>query len=121
MQIGKRLLDVAEVLEKTAAYIEAQESEQLRVEQESKTAKAQELAEKVSNIVGEEIEPAMVEKLSELSPEMSDLMQRLSGGETVDSLGGPSEAVKIASVTGSDLLAKKVADANASFMNFLQT
>ena len=121
MQPGKRLLDVAEVLEKTAAYIEAQESEQLQAVHAAKPAEAQELAAKIENVVGEEIDTDTVNKLAELSPELSTLMARLSGGDAVDSLGGPSEAVKTASITSSDQLANNVAAANASFLDFLQT
>lgn len=120
MNFKQRLLDVAEVLEKTAAYIEAQEAEQLCKQRKDKDAKARVLSEKISSVVGEPLDEDTVEKLSELSPEMSNILQQLTGGDTVDSLGGPSATVKTAGVRN-NVSSDTVAIANTRFIDWLST
>lgn len=120
MDHSKRLLEVAEVFEKTAAYIEALEGKQLQVERDAKMAEATKLAAQISTLVGEDISPETLEKLSELSPEVSNLMAQLSGGGTVDSLGGP-ELSKTASIHNNNPVAQNVVNAEARFISFLTT
>ena len=91
------LLQAAEVLEKTAGYIEGAESSRLNIEHKSKIKTAQALADKLSATVGETVDPTLVEKISSLDPEMQELMGRLAVGGDVDSLGGVSDEVKVAS------------------------
>ena len=118
MGIKQRYLDVADVLEKTATYVDALESRRLDVIAQEKSANAQQLAEKISQTVGEPLNSETVEKLAELSPEMSALVQRLSGGNSVDSLGGPPN-VKLASAGGQHSVTAGVAAANTRFVNWV--
>ncbi len=119
MEIKQRLLAVAEVFEETAAYLEEKDAQKLHEVRQAKQAQAQNLAEKISHAVGEDVDESMVEKLSELSPEMSQLVQRLSGGDAVDSLGGPPEAVKTAGILGPDAVANGVQAANSRFISWV--
>lgn len=121
MRADERLLQAAEVIEKAAAYLEALESEKVQEERNAKLAEANKLAESITHVVGEELDPQTLEKLSQASPEVTDLIQRLSGGGSVDSLGGPPETVKSASVNGHDRVAQNVAAADARFLSFLTT
>ena len=114
------LLNTAVVLEKLAAVYEMQETNRLSEETSKKTAAAQKLAEGLSGLTGEDLDDGTVEKLSELSPEVSTLLHKLAGGEgVVDSLGGPSQTVKVAGVRGRGGLAAAVEDANNRFVNWL--
>ena len=96
-QVANMLLQAAEVLEKTAEYIENAEGQRLDVERQEKTKTAQELAAKVSATVGESVDPELIEKLSSLSPDVQGLVERLAVGGEVDSLGGVQNDVKVAS------------------------
>jgi len=118
--IKQRYLDVANVLEKTAVYLDALETQRLEKIAQEKSANAQQLAEKISQTVGETLNTETVEKLAELSPEMSALVQRLSGGNAVDSLGGPPN-VKLASVGGQHPVIARVEAANTRFINWVTT
>jgi len=116
--LSEKINKVADVLEKAAAYIEAVESDRIARESASKKAEATTLAEKVSQALGEDIDDRLVEKLSNLSPEARQLVSQLSGGDTVDSLGGP-EVVKTASVRPLDSAQTSVDAASADFVNWL--
>jgi hypothetical protein len=83
------LLQTADVLEKAAAYIENLETTRLTQELETKTKTAADLAQKLSQATGEPATADMVQKLAALSPDMQQVIARLAGTETVDSLGGP--------------------------------
>ena len=114
------LLNTAIVLEKLAAVYEAHETDRISEETAKKTAAAQKLAEGLSGLTGEDLDDGTVEKLSELSPEVSTLLHKLAGGEgVVDSLGGPSPTVKVASVHGIGGPAADVEAANTRFVNWL--
>lgn len=114
------LLNTAVVLEKLAAVYEAQETDRISEVTARKTAEAQKLAEGLSGLTGEDLDDGTVEKLSELSPEVSSLLHKLAGGEgVVDSLGGPSQTVKVASIHGKGGTAAAVDAAYNRFGNWL--
>jgi hypothetical protein len=122
MQTTEELLrNTAEVLDKMAAVYEAQETDRMTAETARKTAEAQKIAESLSGLTGEELGDGMVEKLSELSPEISALLQKVAGEGVVDSLGGPSRTEKVASIRGRDGVAAAVAAADARYVNWLST
>lgn len=91
------LLQAADVLEKTAEYIENAEGQRLDVERQEKTKTAQDLATKISATVGDEVSAELIEKLSSLSPDVQDLVERMAVGGEVDSLGGVPREEKVAS------------------------
>jgi predicted TPR repeat methyltransferase len=93
------LNQVAEVLEKTADYIEAVEAAKIAEDQQVRTKAASALAEKLTDATGEAFDETMVNKLAGLEPEVTDVLAKLAGAGSVDSLGGPKEdsSVKTAS------------------------
>ena len=119
MEIKQRYLAIATVLEKAAAYLDAVESQRLNEIKQEKTAKAQVLAEKISNAVGEPFDNSLLEKLSELSPEMSTLVQRLSGGNAVESLGGPPENIKTAGILSVNSVQDRANAADDRFIDWV--
>jgi len=91
MNNDKLLLTTADVLEKAAAYIDNLELTRVSKELETRTKTATELAQKLSQATGEPTTEDMVQKLAALPPEMQQVIARLAGTETVDSLGGPQD------------------------------
>ena len=104
---------VADVLEKTAAYIEAVESNKLAQEVAKRTKAASALADQLTDVTGEHFDQDMVNKLAGLEPEVADVLSKLAGTGAVDSLGGPKEDPRIK--TASD----GVSTAEQRFMDFL--
>ena len=100
MKSADILNQAADVLEKTAAYLESTESARITEEHDARTKSAQDLAEKIADVTGELVEPELVEKISTMSPDVQDILGRLTNGGNVDSLGGPEETTKLASVEG---------------------
>lgn len=86
------LLKTAEVLEKAADYIENLEVTRVTQERATRTKLGQDLAQKLSHATGEPATDDMVQKLAALSPDMQQVIARLAGTETVDSLGGPPDS-----------------------------
>ena len=77
---------VADVLQKTAAYIDEIDARKTAEERTVRTKSATDLAEKLSSLLGETIN---VDKLANLDPEVTGLLRKVAGTEGVDSLGGP--------------------------------
>lgn len=94
------MLQAADALEKMAAYIEATETTRATQEYTARRKHASVLADKIANTVGEPLDDMLVEKLASSNPEIQELISRLTGGELVDSLGGPQEVTKTANVNG---------------------
>jgi len=115
MKAAAILNQAANVLEKTAAFIDGIETERMSVDQARRTKSAQALAEKISAATGENIEPALAEKLSSMGPEIQDILGRLTAGGSVDSLGDVEDNVKLASVTGG------ISPADARFLAWVQS
>jgi len=109
------LTQAAEVLEKTAAYIEGIESERIAGETAVREKSAQHLAEKISAATGEHVDVTLAEKLSSMGPEVQDILGRLTDGGLVDSLGDVDDNVKLAGVDGG------MSPAEASFLAFIQS
>jgi hypothetical protein len=110
--MSKFLLQTADILEKTAAYLERIDSEKIAAKQEAQQKQAHALAEKISDATGMRVEDELLSKLAELSPEVQDVISRIAGGDPVESMGGPSETTKVASAGG-------IGPAEASFLSFL--
>lgn len=104
MGTAEILLQTADVLEKTAAYLEALETERMGVEKAARAKVATDLATRLSATLGEPVSQDIVEKLAGQGPEVQALLDRLAGSGSVDSLGGPPESTgnsKTASSGGS--------------------
>jgi len=86
------LNSVAEVLEKTADYIERVESQQIAVREEAQMKVASAMAERLGEAIGEEVEPEVVRKLASLDSDITSLLDRVSGAGAVESMGGPSDS-----------------------------
>lgn len=98
------LYSTAEVLEKTAAYLESLETNRMSVEKTQRAKVATDLAARLSAAVGEPVSQEVAEKVAQ-APEIHALLNRLAGGGDVESLGGPQESnTKTAAVSagGSD-------------------
>lgn len=93
---------VAEILDKTAEYIERLEGEKISAHLEERKKAASVLAEKLTEAVGEPVDESLAAKLSNLDPEVQKVISKLAGTERVDSMGGPSdnETQKVASTSG---------------------
>ncbi len=105
------LNQVADVLEKTADYIEGIESKEVHKKAEDKLNAANVLAEKLSEVTGEPVDTAVIEKLSELDPDVSGLLNKIAGDSSeVDSMGGPDTREKHASAPS---------NADARFMDWV--
>ncbi len=115
MTAAEILNQAADVLEKTAAFIENEESGKIAELKAARVKSAQNLADKLTEATGEAVEPEIVEKLSSMGPEVQGFLSRLTDGGTVDSLGGPEENTKLASVEGG------VSPADARFLAWVQS
>ena len=93
---------VAEILDKTAEYVERLEGEKISAKNEERKKAASVLATKLTEAIGEPVDETLAEKLSNLDPEMHQIISKLAGTERVDSMGGPSdnETQKVASTSG---------------------
>jgi len=111
MKTSEALNNAADVLEKVAAYIEKAESGRIQEEADMRQKQASDLAEKLSEAIGEDISVEMAEKLSSID-NVPELLGRLTAGDTVDSLGGP-ETEKLAGVEGAE------SSADAKFLEWV--
>lgn len=82
---------VADVLEKTADYIEAVEAQKTADANKERTKAATALADQLSDVTGEQFDQEMVDKLASLEPEVANVLSKLAGTGSVDSLGGPED------------------------------
>jgi inactivated superfamily I helicase len=115
MKAADVLNQAAEVLEKTAAFLDGIESKQIAEIQAHRTKTAQKLADKIAAATGETLAPELTEKLSSMGPEIQDILGRLTDGGTVDPLGDADDNVKLAGVTGA------MSPADARFLAWLQS
>jgi len=86
---------VADVLEKTADYIEAVEAQKTAKDTEERTKAASALADQLTDVTGEHFDQEMVDKLAGLEPEVANVLSKLAGTGAVDSLGGPDDKDKV--------------------------
>ena len=93
------LAQTADVLEKLASYFETVESRKIAEDRAQRTKAATDLATKLGEVTGEHIDTHIVEKLSQLDPEVSKFISKIAGEDSkVESMGGPRE--KTASGSG---------------------
>jgi len=92
----------ADILEKTAEYIERIEGEKIATRTAEKKKVASVLVGKLTEAIGEPMDESLAEKLSNLDPEMQQIISKLAGTERVDSMGEPGEnnTQKVASANG---------------------
>ena len=100
MSAADTLRQAADVLEKTAEYMENSESVRINEQNAERMKSAQVLADKIAQVTGEAVEPQLVEKLSAMGTDVQSIIGRLTDGGEVDSLGGPDESTKLASIDG---------------------
>jgi predicted house-cleaning noncanonical NTP pyrophosphatase (MazG superfamily) len=93
---------VAAILDKTAEYIERIEGEKIATRTAEKKKIASALVGKLTEAIGEPMDDSLAEKLSNLDPEMQQIISKLAGTERVDSMGEPGEngTQKTASASG---------------------
>ncbi len=92
-------LQVAEVLEKLADYLEASENAKEAEVIAVRTKAASEVVQRLSEATGEELDAAAVEKLATADPAVMEILGKFASGGAPDSLGGPEnkDTVKTAS------------------------
>jgi len=100
MKITEILNEAADIFDKTAEYLEKTESVRITAENKIRGERAQKLASQIADATGQELNPEFIDKLSGLGSDVQELLGRLTGSDTVDSLGGPPEREKHASVDG---------------------
>ena len=81
-------LQVADVLEKLADYLEATEGTKIAEEHAERTKKASDLAARFTEMTGEELD---AEKLAELDPVVMNHLEKIAGAGSPDELGGPED------------------------------
>jgi DNA-binding IscR family transcriptional regulator len=104
--------DIAEVLEKAAAYIDAVESSKTANVRAEKTKAAKTLVDKIAETTGETFDNTVIEKLADTAPEISKILEKLTGSGFVDSLGGPDDGSSKTAADGGQT-------ADSRFLNFL--
>jgi hypothetical protein len=109
------MLSIADILEKTAAYLDEIETTQLNTKRQEQLKQASQLASKLEDITGERIDTPTIEKLSSADPELMQLLTKLASGDSLDSMGGPEATIKQAN------LSQRVGFADDSFVNWLLT
>ena len=110
-----KLLEVADVLEKAASYIEDLESTRVKKIDDDRHKIAQATATKVAEALGEPVSEELVEKLSGAPEGVQELLGRLAAGGDVDSLGGPPSTTKTASVI------QGIGPGESGFLNFIHS
>ena len=114
MRSADTLNQVADILEKAAAYIDSMEAEKQSAQHAAATQIANKLASRVEETIGEPIGDDLVEKLSGTDEDVQRIIQKLAGGEDVESMGGV-EQEKTAGVTSG------MGSAEQGFISWLST
>jgi hypothetical protein len=81
---------VADVLEKVAGYVEAQEADKQAAVQAERSRLVAEIREKVSASTGMDISDEIVGKLAEADPKVLETIEKLAASTDSESLGEPS-------------------------------
>jgi hypothetical protein len=108
------LTKIAEVLEAAAGYIEAHETKMASAVKAAQKAEVSKLASQLQSATGEVISDSVLDKLADTSPEVRRYLERLSGADRVDSMGGPETSSKTAS-------ASELPPGEATLLAFLQS
>lgn len=92
-------LQMADVFEKLADYLEASENAKEADVIAIRTKMASQVAQRLSEATGEELDAEAVEKLALADPSVMQILEKITGGNAPDSLGGPEgkSTVKTAS------------------------
>jgi len=94
MSDSQLLGQVADILEKTAAYFEHTESQELSRVKAAKDEIAEKLAAKLGDVTGELVDPSLIDKLAELDPDIATLLSKVAGeNDAVDAMGYPQETL----------------------------
>lgn len=107
---------IAQVLEKAAAYIESVEQNKEAQIREERSRVAKELAEKIAEATGESIDDDVVEKLAAADKDVLSTLEKLANDTMADEWGQPAQQ-KSPSVPSNGKEA--VAAAEETFLNFL--
>jgi hypothetical protein len=92
-------LQMADVFEKLADYLEASENAKEADATAVRTKMALQVAQRLSETTGEELDADAVEKLASADPAVMQILEKIAGGDAPDELGGPEDkrTVKTAS------------------------
>lgn len=98
---AEAMRQAAGLLEKTAEYLEQHAAffTQARVTQDQKYTK---MAQSITALTGKAVDNAAIEKLASVSPEIEDVILKLAGGGSLDTMGGPATDTKHASEVSSE-------------------
>jgi hypothetical protein len=80
---------IAEVLDRLADYIDAEETAKSDILTRSKVAEAEAVVEKIAAVTGEEVPAELASKLAQSDPETLGLLERLTARSDSFDLGGP--------------------------------
>ncbi len=105
------ILQTADILEKTAAYLERIDAEKVAARHEEIKKTASKLSDSITAVTGERVPDDLAVKLAGLGPDVQSIISRLTGSGAVESMGGP-EITKVASHRG-------IGPAEESFLSFL--
>jgi transcription initiation factor IIE alpha subunit len=108
-ELSAKLNDLADILEKTAVYVDKLEDKDTSQEKEAfHNNYVAPVVKKMSKAMGDEIDDDLKEKLASADPEILKAMKKLAERNTIessDSMGGPSGyVVKEAASTEEDAL-----------------
>lgn len=107
---------IAQVLEKAAAYIETVEQNKEAQIREERTKVAKELAEKIAEATGESLDEDTIHKLAAADKDVLQTLDKLASDTAADEWGQPAtQKSPNAPVSGKEA----VAAADESFLNFL--
>ncbi len=112
------LLKAADILEKTAAYIDGVESEKQAAEKVAKDAAVKSIAARYAEVTGESLEDAELNKLASDATALETVRKMLDKtGGAVESLGRPGrELVGVRPPAGKEEARKQAVDRFAVFL-----
>lgn len=110
---------IANVLEKAAAYIEAIEDTKTAEVQAERLSVAKELATKISEATGEQLDEETISKLAKADKDVLQTIGKLATESKIDEMGGPANKRDPNAIPSTGKEA--VAHAEESLLNFIMS
>lgn len=106
-EFSEQLNNVADVLEKTAVYLEKLEVKEAEEKKDHINKEyVNPVIEKMADIIGLDIDDSMAEKLASVDPDILDMMKRMASRSVAEeniTLGGPArDTVKLGSASNDE-------------------
>lgn len=108
-------LQIADVLEKMANYVEAVEAEKQAAVATERAKVLHAVKDKLAAITGEEVDENILNKLSSLDPEVFSAIEKLAARSDEQELGSPSDRRSAAAPMTKEEAAKAAEDRFASW------